>query len=157
MLIKKAEKLITKKLKKGRPTNYTLAIVNEICTAIASSSKGIGRLCKDNSGWPNQDTIFTWLKIHSDFSEQYARAKRLQIEVLVDEIIEIADDSSQDSIINKQGQIICNNAKINRARLRIDTRKWIASKLAPKIYGDKIDNTHSLDIVSHEEALKLLA
>ena len=74
---------------------------------------------------------------------------------MVDEIIEIADDSSQDNIINKQGQIICNNESINRARLRIDTRKWIASKLAPKIYGDKIDNTHSINI-SHEEALKLL-
>ncbi|MGD0465902.1 MAG: hypothetical protein ABSA84_04335 [Gammaproteobacteria bacterium] len=39
----------------------------------------------------------------------------------------------------------------------MDTRKWIASKLAPKIYGNKIDNTHSLAIVNHEEALKLLA
>lgn len=144
-------------LKRGRPTDYTPELAKEICTAIASSSKGLGRLCKDNPNWPNQDTIFTWLKIHSEFSEQYARAKRLQIEVLVDEIIEIADDSSQDNIINQQGQIICNNATINRARLRIDTRKWIASKLAPKIYGDKIDNTHSVDIISHEEALKLLA
>jgi hypothetical protein len=144
-------------LKRGRPTDYTPKLVNEICTTIASSSKGISRLCKDNSSWPTKETIFSWLKTYGDFSDQYARAKRLQIEVLVDEIIEIADDSSQDNIINQQGQIICNNATINRARLRIDTRKWIASKLAPKIYGDKIDNTHSVDIISHEEALKLLA
>jgi hypothetical protein len=149
--------VIITKLKKGRPTEYNPELAKEICTAIASSSKGIGRLCKDNLRWPNKDTIFSWLKIYSDFSDQYARAKRLQIEVLVDEIIEIADDSSQDNLINKQGQIICNNAVINRARLRIDTRKWIASKLAPKIYGDKINNTHNVDIISHEEALKLLA
>ena len=145
------------KSKKGRPTDYTPVIANEICSTIASSSKGIGRLCKDNPSWPTKDTIFSWLKTYGYFSDQYARAKRLQIEVLVDEIIEIADDSSQDNIINQQGQITCNNAAISRARLQIDTRKWIASKLAPKIYGDKIDNTHSLDIVSHEEALKLLA
>ena len=143
------------KLKRGRPTDYTPELVNEICSTIASSSKGISRLCKDNLIWPTKETIFAWLKTYGDFSDQYARAKRLQIEVMVDEIIEIADDSSQDNIINKQGQIICNNESINRARLRIDTRKWIASKLAPKIYGDKIDNTHSINI-SHEEALKLL-
>ena len=141
--------------KRGRPTIYTPELAREICTTIASSSKGISRLCKDNSSWPTKETIFSWLKTYGDFSDQYARAKRLQIEVLVDEIIEIADDSSQDNIINKQGQIICNNESINRARLRIDTRKWIASKLAPKIYSDKIDNTHSINI-SHEEALKLL-
>ena len=142
--------------KRGRPTIYTPELAREICTTIASSSKGIGRLCKDNPSWPTKETIFLWLKTYGDFSDQYARAKRLQIEVLVDEIIEIADDSSQDNIINQQGQIICNNASINRARLKIDTRKWIVSKLAPKIYGDKINNTHSINI-SHEEALKLLA
>ena len=149
--------MTTIKSKKGRPTDYTTELADEICSTIALSSKGIGRLCKDNPSWPTKETIFSWLKTYGDFSDQYARAKRLQIEVLVDEIIEIADDSSQDNIINKQGQIICNNESINRARLRIDTRKWIASKLAPKIYGDKIDNTHSVDIISHEEALKLLA
>ncbi|MGD0465907.1 MAG: hypothetical protein ABSA84_04360 [Gammaproteobacteria bacterium] len=143
------------KSKKGRPTDYTPVIANEICATIASSSKGIGRLCKDNPNWPNQDTIFTWLKTYSDFSEQYARAKIVQVEVLIDEIIEIADDPSQDNLTNGQSQTICNNASINRARLRIDTRKWIASKLAPKIYGNKIDNTHSIN-TSHEEALTLL-
>ncbi len=57
-----------------------------------------------------------------------------QIETLVDEIIDIADDSSNDRIID-DGRERCNGEYIARSRLRVDTRKWLASKLAPKIYG----------------------
>jgi hypothetical protein len=49
-------------VKRGRPTRYSAVIGQEICDAIASSSKGTKRLCEDNSHWPCQDTLFTWLK-----------------------------------------------------------------------------------------------
>ena len=57
------------------------------------------------------------------------------METLIDEIIDIADDASQDINITEKGKEICNSEFIARSRLRIDTRKWLASKLAPKIYG----------------------
>jgi hypothetical protein len=145
----------TKNIKRGRPTTYSIEWAGEICFAIASTNKGIKRLCKDNSHWPNQDTLFAWLKAHSEFSEQYARAKEIQIEGLVEEILEIADDSSKDYLINEQGKLVFNGENINRARLKIDTRKWLACKLLPKIYGNKVDNTQALPM-SHEECLKLL-
>jgi len=130
------------KNKPGRPTGYTPELANEICDSIASSSKGTKKLCKENQHWPCQDTLFTWLKKHTEFSEQYAQAKRCQIEVFIDEILDIADDSSQDEVINEQGSIVCNSEFIARSRLRIDTRKWLAAKLVPKIYGaSKNDNT----------------
>ncbi len=125
------------KCKLGRPTTYTPELAAAICDAIASSSKGIRRLSKENEGFPNPDTIYRWVKEHKDFSDQYAQAKRQQIEVIVDEIIEIADDTSHDTSINDAGKVIINHEHINRSRLRIDTRKWLASKLAPKIYGEK--------------------
>ena len=78
------------KNKPGRPTTYTPELANEICDSIASSSKGTKRLCKENQHWPCQDTLFTWLKIYPEFSEQYAQAKRCQIEVFIDEILDIA-------------------------------------------------------------------
>ena len=89
----------------------------------------------------------------SEFSEQYAKAKRCQVELLVDEILEIADDSSQDNSVNDQGNIAFNAERVARSRLRIDTRKWIACKLIPRVYGAKPDDsTH----ISHEERLKML-
>lgn len=124
------------KLKKnGRPSDYTPELATEICEVIASSSKGLKRLCIDNSHWPNKDTIFTWLKNNHEFSDQYAHAKKCQIEAFIDEILEIADDSSHDFLVNEQGTTVCNNELIARSRLRIDTRKWLASKLVPKVYG----------------------
>lgn len=123
------------KPKTGRPTTYTLALAQEICNAIASSSKGIGKLCVENYHWPNKDTIFTWLKDNKDFSDQYARAKQIQVECVVDELLEIADDDSKDYIIDAEGEIVVNSQGVQRARLKIDTRKWLACKLVPKVYG----------------------
>lgn len=123
------------KNKIGRPTNYTPELAKEICDTIASSNVGIKRLCQGNANWPSHNTIYRWLANFSEFSDQYAQAKRNQIELLVDEILEIADDSSQDQVINAQGNLICNTELIARSRLRIDTRKWLAAKLVPKIYG----------------------
>ena len=125
--------------KSGRPTKYQSDLAKEICDAIASTSKGTKRLCVENSHWPCQDTLFTWLKIYPEFSEQYAQAKICQIELLVDEILEISDDSSQDQYVNELGVLVSNPPAINRARLKVDTRKWLASKLVPKVYGNKID------------------
>lgn len=133
--------MVSKK-KMGRPTTYTLELAKEICDSIASSSKGTKKLCKENQHWPCQDTLFVWLKSNPEFSEQYAQAKRCQIEVFIDEILEIADDSSQDEVINEQGGIICNSEFIARSRLRIDTRKWLASKLVPKTYGLQQKNSN---------------
>lgn len=127
-------------MKPGRPTTYTPELATEICDAIASSSKGIRKLCNENKSFPNPDTIYRWIKDIKDFSDQYARAKRQQIEVIVDEVIEIADDTSQDTLINDAGKVIINHEHINRSRLRIDTRKWLASKLAPKIYGERSED-----------------
>ncbi|EHL31828.1 terminase small subunit-like protein [Legionella drancourtii] len=122
----------------GRPTKYNSELAEEICNVIASTSKGTKVLCKENMHWPCQDTLFAWLKKYPEFSEQYAQAKICQIELLIDEILEIADDESNDCFIDEDGKPVSNNSVVNRARLKIDTRKWLASKLVPKVYGNKI-------------------
>ena len=138
-------------LKTGRPTKYSSKLASEICDAIASSSKGIRLLCKNNPHWPCSDTIFTWLKENADFSDQYARAKKCQVEFLVDEILEIADDVSHDCTVKDNGKITYNQSAINRAKLQIDTRKWLACKLVPKVYGSSYANRHCKDLMSQEE------
>lgn len=133
---------------KGRPTKYTNILAEEICTAIASSSKGIKVLCQEHPNWPNKDTIFTWLKDNKDFSDRYARAKQAQIECVVDELLDIADDVSNDQLIDSEGQPHFNSQAVQRARLRIDTRKWLACKLVPKVYGSCMpENVRDLSLI----------
>lgn len=144
--------MTTIKSKPGRPTTYTPELAALICDAIASTSKGIRRLSSENESFPNPDTIYRWIKEYKEFSDQYARAKRHQVEVIVDEIMEIADETSQDAIEDPEGKIRHNKEHIHRSRLRIDTRKWLAAKLAPKLYGDKAEERDA-EIREAEEAV----
>lgn len=114
-------------------------IAREICIGIATSSFGIRKLCKMHKHWPSVAVIFRWLHDNVSFREQYARAKCSQIESFIDEVIEISDDSVNDSYIGDDGKIKTSYDNIHRARLRIDTRKWLASKLCPRLYGEKGD------------------
>ncbi|WP_415073907.1 hypothetical protein [Legionella sp.] len=92
--------------------------------------------------------MFTWLKDNKDFSDQYARAKQAQIECVVDELLGIADDASNDQIVDSEGQLHFNSQAVQRARLRIDTRKWLACKLVPKVYGSfKHETVRDLSVV----------
>lgn len=122
----------------GRPASYTQQLADEICIEIACSSKGIRRLCMENDHWPEPRSIYRWLKEYPEFCQQYARAKKSQIEALIDDILTIADESEGDYTMNAEGRLVVDHEHIQRAKLRIDTRKWLASKLVPKVYGNGI-------------------
>jgi hypothetical protein len=145
------------KSNRGRPSDYTAELAARICDVIASSSKGTKRLCAENPHWPCQDTLFSWLKKYPEFSEWYAKAKISQIEFLVDEILEISDDSSQDQFIDAQGKTVFNPQSVNRARLKIDTRKWLACKLVPRIYGLKPEDESRIDPKMEHEIREMKA
>lgn len=132
-------------IKRGRPSDYTLELAKEICDAISSTSLGLKALCNKHEHWPCPDTIYSWLCKHKEFSDMYAQSKRMQVEVLVDEILEISDDISQDTVIDDAGKTSINYEHINRTRLRVDTRKWIACKLVPRVYGDRVANSHAIE------------
>lgn len=99
---------------------------------------------------PPERTIYGWLAAHEDFQQNYARARERQADKLAAEIIEIADDASGDTVTrtNDDGSEyeVANHEWIARSRLRVDARKWAASKLAPKKYGDKIEATHTGEV-----------
>lgn len=84
---------------------------------------GLKRLCDSYSDLPNAETIRLWKRNNAQFFAQYARAKAEQADLLAEDILDIADSCG-----SNWGQ----------ARLQIDSRKWLASKLLPKIYGDKM-------------------
>lgn len=124
----------------GRPSLYTEDLANEICIAISLSTQGLEHICEAHDGFPNPDTIYTWRIKHNEFAEKYARARESQMELMAQEILEIADETGRDTKVIKHGDHeteVADSEWINRSRLRVDTRKWLMSKLAPKKYGDR--------------------
>lgn len=114
---------MSKKLGKGRPAIYTPELVEQICNVIASMPYSLKKMNAIYDFFPDPSTIHAWRKEHPDFSDKYWRAKLIQADILAEEILDIADGCTADNY--------------TQAKLRIDTRKWIASKLLPKKYGDK--------------------
>ena len=85
-----------------------------------------------------------FIRNNNERIDRYARAKELQMDYLAEEIIDISDDGKNDFMSVVRGDEVYeqeNKEVTNRSRLRVDTRKWIMAKLAPKKYGDKIDVT----------------
>ncbi len=103
--------------------------------------KSLRSICKQDE-MPSQQTVFNWLLKGGEFFEQYARAREVQADLLFDEMLDIADDGTNDYVErqNKDGStyMAVDHDHINRSRLRVDTRKWMAGKLAPKKYGEKV-------------------
>lgn len=116
----------------GRPSDFNEAMAEKICSLILEGNS-IRSICSFVD-MPHIATVMRWLNEHHDFSLSYARAKQQYAEFLFDEILEIADKCPADS------------DSINKAKLMIDARKYTASKLAPKKYGTKVEDS------SHKEA-----
>lgn len=124
----------------ARPTKSNIDIQNTICDKIASSSSGLNSICKELKISPS--SVYKWLSEDEAFSEMYTRARETQADFLADEILEIADDNTRDTkVIQKGGQTmeVEDTEWVNRSKLKIEARKWIAAKLKPKKYGDKLD------------------
>lgn len=134
----------------GAPTKFTQQLADSICLEISTSNKSLRTICKDLK--INVISILRWLSDtkHPEFCTQYARAKEEQADFLAEEMLEIADDSTRDTkqITTKGGEVIDveDTEWTNRSKLRIETRKWIASKLKPKKYGDRIQTDLTAEI-----------
>ena len=109
----------------GRPSSYSKETADKICDQIARGMS-LRAICLSDD-MPATSTVCLWLSKDPEFSEQYARAREEQADTFVGQIIDIADNVPPDS------------AEVAKAKLQIDTRKWIAAKLAPKKYGDRLE------------------
>lgn len=90
---------------------------------------------------PHESTVRSWaVSDYNGFYTQYARARDIGLDAMADEILDIADDGSNDWMAKNDPDnpgYSLNGEHSSRSRLRVDTRKWYLSKLAPKRYGDK--------------------
>ena len=121
----------------GRTSTYTSEFAKLILSEVAEG-KSLRAICEDHTDLPAAQTIRRWiLEDREGFQAKYTRAKEIGVERMAEEIIEISDETSGDTIQTESGEIP-DNEWINRSRLRVDTRKWLLSKLIPKKYGDKL-------------------
>ena len=130
----------------GRPSDFTQEIADLICGQLASGLS-MRTVCKAED-MPDMTTVFRWIRTNEEFRQQYEKAKEECADALAEEMLDIADDGTNDWMerIDKDGMpvgYVLNGEHVQRSRLRLDARKWIASKLKPKKYGDKITNEHT--------------
>ena len=107
-----------------------VTILNDIFLQIKLDNKSVRSVFRnDNPNKPeiNQNTFYEWLRDNKDFGEQYARACEERADFIFDEILEITDETKFDMVA------------VQQARIQVDARKWILSKMNPKKYGDKIE------------------
>ena len=100
-------------------------IMERICELLAAG-QSMAQICRSKA-MPAQSTVYRWIAESAEFSERYAHAREMQADMLADEIIEIADSCEPEA------------AAVAKAKARIDARKWLAARLAPKKYGDRVD------------------
>lgn len=142
-------------LKVGRPSMYTPELAQKICKAIATSTDSLKKICGRNADFPCKETIHEWKYDFPEFANLYAKAKREQADLFAEEILDISDDDYDDMFQGEHG-MVPNSARIQRHRLRVDSRKWIACKLLPKVYGDRSTNESTVTIINPADALKEL-
>lgn len=150
----KASMAEIKAKKKGRPSSFTQKTADLICDALASG-KSLRSICSE-PGMPNITTVSRWLgdDHNKSFRNQYARAREAQADAIFDEILEIADDTSFDTKVTSDGSEVCDHEWVARSRLRIDARKWMAGKLRPKKYGDKLEVDGTIGVGSIDEIIR---
>ncbi len=106
----------------GRPPLFSQKLAERVCERIAQGDSLV-KVCRQ--AWaPSYSTVMKWLRDSAEFSQMYARAREDQADWHADEIVAIADEATADDV-----QV---------AKLRVDARKWTASKLKPRKYGDRL-------------------
>ncbi len=110
----------------GRPSDYTPEMDDKICELIASG-KSLSEICAVD-GMPHRDTVYTWMGANKAFADRYRSSFEARGELLGLEIVQISDEAAIDPTTEKT----------QAAKLRCDARKWVASKLYPHKFGDKV-------------------
>lgn len=138
------KKIEDTKIPQGRPSEFTQELADKICAELAMGVS-LRSICRKEE-MPSLQTIFNWFRTKEGFVEQYARAKEESADAMSEEILDISDDGTNDWMEDqymkgKSPGWKVNGEAVQRSKLRVDTRKWIMSKMKPKKYGEKLDMT----------------
>lgn len=134
--------------REGRPTLYTKKLGLEICARLALG-ESLLHICEEKE-MPTTAAVYNWLfdgatnedgtLTKQEFIDNYQRARSAQAEKMFDEMLDIADNGTNDWM-ERHGEMVEDKEVTNRSKLRVETRKWYLSKVLPKKFGDKVDLT----------------
>lgn len=130
----------------ARPRAYKEELAKEIIQRMASG-ESLRAICADDH-MPARSTVMLWVAEDEEgFSDRYEKACYARAHYWADELLDIADDGSNDWMErrDKEDEQIGwreNGEAIQRSRLRVDSRKWLLSKMLPR-YADKQAVEHS--------------
>jgi hypothetical protein len=130
---------------RGNQPTYSAEVAARVCEQLAAG-RTLRDICRDE-GMPPESTVRTWaLDDREGFAAQFTRAREIGAYSMVDEIVEISDDGRNDWM-ERNGEedagYAHNGEHVNRSKLRVESRKWLASKVLPKVFGDKMDVNHA--------------
>lgn len=121
--------------KNGRPSKFTQEIADEICNRL-SQGEPLAKICRDDH-MPDPSTVSRWKEGREELSQAIARAREEGFDAIALQCLEIADETSRDTIETETGER-ANSEWISRSKLRVETRLKLLAKWDPKRYGDKL-------------------
>jgi hypothetical protein len=120
----------------GRPSTFTDQIFDTICERL-ENGEVLKAICKDDE-MPDRSTVLRWIAADDGKRRRYDLARQACVEFWSDEIIQIATDGSRDTMVDEKGRARCDHEWVARSRLRIDTIKFLMTKINPLKWGDKL-------------------
>jgi hypothetical protein len=128
----------------GRPSEFSQDIADQVCGLIAEG-KSLRKIC-EREDMPDKSTVFRWLAKNKEFRDQYALAREAQMDAMAEDILDISDDGTNDFGFKEGEEASGAGANpvflaehVQRSKLRVESRKWLMGKLAPKKYGDRTE------------------
>lgn len=118
----------------GRPTDYSPEYVSDLLARV-SCGEALHKICAED-GYPAKTTVFRWMYLHPEFRDKYHEAKAAAESAIAEEIFEILDE-----VPPAMASGATDSGYVTWAKNRADARKWYLSKIAPRRYGDRIEQT----------------
>jgi len=120
----------------GRPSTFTDEIFETICERL-ENGEVLRQICASDE-MPDRSTVLRWIANDDAKRRRYDAARQACVEFWSDEIIQIATDGSKDTVIDEKGRARCDHEWVARSRLRIDTIKFLMTKINPLKWGEKL-------------------
>lgn len=115
---------------------FSQEVANKVCEGL-TNGLSLRKSCEEAG--TTHPTFIRWTEDNKDLADQYTRARMIGWQLLADEVLTISDDSTNDTYTDDDGNVRTNQEVVARSRLRVDSRKWMLSKMLPKVYGDKLE------------------
>ncbi len=131
----------------GRPSIFTQELFDKMILRV-TDGESVRSVCRDDE-MPCLSTFINWISQNSELMAQYDKATDIRAETIFEEALEIADTVLMGEKVKTSGEGDTLKTEtqtgdmVERAKLKVDTRKWFLSKLKPKRFGDKLDLNHS--------------